>query len=709
MILSLLVSPALACGPIFPFTILTQGEEGLMSAPLTDFSVEVRRIVADDRSLPRFVSVTTQRASAADLKAAGVAPPLIAAVVEMRSKQSAYRPQPVSLGDIPDGLPTEFDLYLRGAVHWSNGDARRAKKAWQSVLKLPPEQRTYRSTWAAYMLGRSEVQGDNAALKAWMSQVRALAAEGFVDSLGLAAETYGWEAYAQLQADDLGAAAKGYVQQLQTGAPGAARSLQIVARRALQQPNLYAVAQDPLLNPLVTADLVSRSGDEAETARWLEVVTEFGGGRISGADRLAWAAYQSGDMAAAKGWLEQAEDTPIATWIDARLKMRDGDYEAAAALLKTVGEGFGEESWENAAWWSRRVEYETLRPGHTALAERGALLVHEGRYEEALEALLAAQHWVDAAYVAERLMPLDALQAYVDRTTSASDKPEGNARETEPKAALRDLLGRRLVRAGQLDEAAPYLFPDRQPQLEAYQTAIADSKRGAALDRAKALWSAARTLRKHGMALMGTELSPDYAYTDGYYSAPAVGWVRHEFVEGTFAPNDAERAQYAAQAPEPDQRFHYRYVAAELAWQAAALLPDDDEGTLKILCQAGIWLKNKDPQAADRYYKAMVNRGWNTTLGNSANALRWFPEPSQCAMEDLILDNPDAMKGCAAVTAPATGWLAFGGVLLGWTRRRGRLCRPKVDIIRPWNGLFGEDRARAGIIGAAGQTKTGDP
>ena len=47
--------------------------------------------------------------------------------------------------------------------------------------------------------------------------------------------------------------------------------------------------------------------------------------------------------------------------------------------------------------------------------------------------------------------------------------------------------------------------------------------------------------------------------------------------------------------------------------------------TARVLCEAGTWLKNRDPQAADRFYKALVRRCGRTDIGREADQLRWFP------------------------------------------------------------------------------------
>jgi hypothetical protein len=87
-----------------------------------------------------------------------------------------------------------------------------------------------------------------------------------------------------------------------------------------------------------------------------------------------------------------------------------------------------------------------------------------------------------------------------------------------------------------------------------------------------------------------------------------------------------ERRRATLHKIEPEKRFHYRYKAADLAWEAALLMPDGTPETADVLCIAGSWIKDKDPKAADRFYKALVNRCRGTSLGEEADRLRWFPK-----------------------------------------------------------------------------------
>lgn len=88
-------------------------------------------------------------------------------------------------------------------------------------------------------------------------------------------------------------------------------------------------------------------------------------------------------------------------------------------------------------------------------------------------------------------------------------------------------------------------------------------------------------------------------------------------------PDELARAR--RHAATPTNRWHCRYIAAEVAWQAAALMPDQSDATADALCEAGSWLKARDPKSADRFYKALARRCSQTPLGHRAAILHWFP------------------------------------------------------------------------------------
>jgi hypothetical protein len=151
------------------------------------------------------------------------------------------------------------------------------------------------------------------------------------------------------------------------------------------------------------------------------------------------------------------------------------------------------------------------------------------------------------------------------------------------------------------------------------------------------------------MALIGTAVDPDWHMLgNGSYEMPPIHasrgigrtndlpeWVTARGFDVT-APHNGERARVSQSSPAPETRFHYRYLAAELAWQAAQLLPDDSDATANVLCEAGSWLKLRDPKAADRFYKALVRRCRHTELGDEADRRRWFPPVAEAEMPSTI-------------------------------------------------------------------------
>jgi hypothetical protein len=274
-----------------------------------------------------------------------------------------------------------------------------------------------------------------------------------------------------------------------------------------------------------------------------------------------------------------------------------------------------------------------------------------GEYTMALDALLKARFWSDAAYVAERVLNLDELKNYVDAnwpaladgetdpwSQSAKKEPDANSEDwgdmrdtlTSPRENIRALLGRRLVRSSRGNEAVPYFNAKRQEQLKALLSRLnigwdedKDNE-----ERGIAFLEAAKLARAHGLRLMATEMEPDWAIWDGQYDwgGPSIA-NRTSTNRSTVHPLiSKEEIQRATQNhPTPDERFHYRYTASDLAWAAALLLPDGSEDTARALCLGGTWIKVRDPKEADRFYKALVRRCHNTKMGQLADDIRWFP------------------------------------------------------------------------------------
>jgi len=670
---------ACACGPEFPNRYLDAGAERLLAVPEGCFAAEIARLQADGVIACKAVKVPgiDPRARVDEIDAAELKQALVASGVsdsratgvfwryeDERRKLAALLAEREKTKEVsvllpgiavPQGLPPEFEHYFAGAMAYHAGRIEEARAEWERVLALPSTERKWRSTWAAYMLGRSWVPKDHddrdAARQASEAarrfvQVRELAGAGFADALGLAAESYGWEAKAALMARDYAAAINLYIAQRATGNDTAIDSLRLAAAEALiAEPEVHtSLAADNLSRRVITAYVLSqfRPGDyETDNRRfsewaktWALALQSAGIKNTPDADRLAWAAYEGGLFALAQTWLQVAPDSGPARWVRAKLALRAGRLaEGEQHLAEAAAAGDLTEVQRAQVW-----------------AELGRVRLTQGNYAGALDAWLAGGQWEDAAYIGERVMSLEELRGYVDAKCPDSTRPVGEGGKTmadddnqrpwanpaETRAALRHLLARRLARAGTTEAAIAY-FPEKlRTRTQAYGVDVRsgfDTTRPAA-ERATAFWRAAETVHEFGLDLLGTELEPDWAIWNGDFEGKSAGEARSQEVRlsaGIFAtgPDEVDRV---TEHRVPERRYHYRYRAAELAWWAASLLPNDSDETARILDTAGRWLKGRDPNEARRFYQALVIRCGNTKLGRAAAQQRWFPKTTRPEM-----------------------------------------------------------------------------
>lgn len=681
--------PLLACGPNFPNRVLIGGGNAILDAPVANFQFEIQRLQrksgaglmalppkeADSEFYDRGQSQTEQ-AAIADFEAALRAAKISGARREDLTRdygrvRAAFRrfnhdlsearlgrgdarkvePPRFDPPSLPDGLPKEFDLYLRGAIHYYSGELARAVSVWESLLALPMDERTYRSTWAAFMLGKAldDEAPDQAA--GWFQKVRAFASEGYHDSLGLAASSFGWEALLRLRQKNFGEAVELYFQQSETGDPGALLSLRVACNQAFEAggDTLEHAARKPLARKVLTAFVVSRGDlyhpvpDSGLVMQWLQAIERAEVFDAGECDRLAWAAYQGGDAELAARWLRLADPkSDMSRWLAVKLLLREGKIAEAAHALSDLSRRFApfylrdgnaeapavpvalreeESSWFHADAASSQL-----------YGELGVLRMSLREYTESLGALLAGGQWADAAYVAEAVLSPDELKQYVDRDWPLRDKDEEPEAMRAVGGKLRYLLARRLVRVGRWKESRPYFPEELRGVLDEYISAIRGGHDDALspVERAKRFWKAARLARHSGMELLGTEEAPDWKMHEGNFETmPAAACRAAELAGSALYKGSADELKRAADSrAATEKRFHYRYIAAEHAWSAANLLPDNSEQTAQILCAAGGWLAARDPEAADRFYKALVHRCGKTQLGKDAASLHWFPDVS---------------------------------------------------------------------------------
>ena len=145
------------------------------------------------------------------------------------------------------------------------------------------------------------------------------------------------------------------------------------------------------------------------------------------------------------------------------------------------------------------------------------------------------------------------------------------------------------------------------------------------VERARALFEAARISRRCGLKLLEARADPDDVSSGGEFEA-GVTLASHlmRAIAGCFAEAN-EDPDGTPRGASLTERGLYCDTAPDIAWEAAKWMPGNSDETARMLCIAGSWIKYEDPQAADVFYKALVRRCRKTAIGAEADRIRWFP------------------------------------------------------------------------------------
>ncbi len=652
--LTLLTNNSQSCSGGFGEPTVINSKETLLGMPSARFAQEIARIkkpatpfryiASEDPLREGKLAKADTEDLASYLRAAGQPEQLITKLQEWpaafrlnildrlsKHLQQPNTPKPQGpIDGIDPSIPSEFSDYLNGWAAYQFGDQmEEARNYWKKVLDLPADQRQWRGVWAAYMTGRS-YQSDPVKAIPWFIKTRELAAAGAHDTLGLAAASYGWQARAELDLKHFDAAIELYLTQHATGDPTAVPSLQLtcVAAVAAGDEALNTMARNENSRAVMTSFIVAMGGPWQEApkpdrvATWLKAIEAANIANLDNADRLAWSAYEYGHYDLAARWVARADqNSGLTLWVASKLALRDGKIDEAMKLLAKAAELFptvlGSTESDEDGYVRNINSVERVR------GELGALLLARSKYVESLDLLTRNGYWIDAAYIAERVLTVDELKAYVDQTVP---QPTTRPSPEDQSNSVRTLLARRLLRLGRWKDARPYFDDTEQKLLDQYIGAIRNGHDRAlsATDRGNCFWQAALIARKNGMELLGTALEPDVGIFGGNTDRDYTTENRKKVSYAPLIPSPDERRRLERPPEQLSKRFHYRYVAADHAWAAAALLPDDSADLANVLNTAGGWLKAKDPQSADRFYKALVRRCPNTEIGKKAIAAHWF-------------------------------------------------------------------------------------
>jgi len=631
------------------------------------------------------------------------------------------------------GLPPAVLHYTAGAVAWHKGDSAFAKSEFQAVLALPPKDRAIRGVWAAYMLGKvdAELHAGDAAV-ADFRKARDLALKGAGDPLGLAVASFGEEARLHLHAAEALLEAGGntvaapqngqttpdseavkfagsilpsrsagafrqaiakaialYANQAAHGSQSGVQSLRIVAEFLLDRSDrIEAVAGDPAAARLMVAYALRLSANNTIDithyyANAVAIGTQLPSDRQkdvfrnlvdalqkqphpAGADRIAALCYDIADWTCA-GDFAAKTSSPLGDWVKAKLATQKGDLAGAAKFYASAVRGFPTDG---------SLEQDSKKQ---LIGESGVVALARGDYVDALAKLwpVSNTYWSDVAYLAERVLTVDELKAFVDanvppgKAPVVDGKPAPYGTPFDARVTLRDLLARRLMREQRYDDAFGYFSdPKVRDAAKAYAGALKEAA-GAwgKVDRAEALFKAATIARQSGLEIIGTEGPPDSYYTAGDFE----DGLGRTTLKGPYITN-RENERFGASNVVPDQRYHYRYVAIGEINAAADLVPAKSQAFAAMLCHATAW-SSRDEARAKALWQRYVKHGARVPFAKTFGVKCPAPDFSGAIAMERKLMVRDARRYVSHhrwtfAGGGAAGLLAIAGLIVFLVRRR---------------------------------------
>ncbi|AHG20477.1 hypothetical protein Z042_13190 [Chania multitudinisentens RB-25] len=651
---AVLVMPvsSLACGPDFPNRLLLDRHNTLLYMPEGNFAFETHRLLAVDPQLPLWKAPPPETAPKPMPQS-----PQERMIGQMRASKTIEEANAVDT----QGLPEAARLYTLGAVAFAAEDPR-ATEYFQQVLDLPAAEQGDWRLRALYSLGRIEMDDRGTPENTYGSTAPAVqhpekaqldkaittfqqvidqVKSGAADPDQLALSSLGQQARIHLWQGEIAQAARLYAQQAAQGDSDGSLSLQYVSSYLINPEHLNALKQaihDPLVQQLVTIELFARSsnlqmsdgtGESAKQSieRILTLLNESVESGFAGSDRLAALAYRSGQYPMAASLLKNAGDSGLAWWLRAKMALRDGNVEVATAAYAKAAAAFPtDEDWGQ----QRDDDYvpEVIMPDCRIAGEQAILALNRGDYLQAMELMYRGKdnYWADIADIAERVLTIDELKSFVDKHAPAVPlqpaKPGEYNYQQRQRSQLRELLARRMMRAGRYQEAVNYFdLPDSRQAAQEFiaQLKAAQDKAGSKEVRAKAYYQAAVLLREQGLEFTGYEMTPDYAIYGAGYSYLGDAFDTRDLQHKSWI-SAAEAARAAKSLPAVDDRFlHYRWQAVALAKKAADLLPAKSQAYAAVLCNAASWVIARDAKTGRALYQRYIKNGtqydWSSRFG----------------------------------------------------------------------------------------------
>ncbi len=609
-----------ACGPFFPEQLLVDRSSTLKYLPDGTFAFEASHLLPPpkdtfipDQAYYWNYDPIKSREKIEELWFGKNGVELIQKMRLERKSENAY--------NAGTGLPEEIRSYTAGVIAYYSNDFEEAIKRFDIVRKLPKEHRQKAGLWAQYMTGRCyDAIGDTVnAIKAFRS-VRAIALQGAIDSLKLAVASFGEEARIYLKSDNYPKAISLYAEQAAQGSESGVSSLIFVARKIISDDSLLTkTLPDTLCQKLLFAYLYCYNNVFNESEEWsdsvsskkflhiIDIVEHSNLKLVTGIDRLAAAAYRAGRYDLAERMCKKS-NTGLSWWVRAKLDLHKGNVTSAA---KNYHEAIIYFQTNNATIY-KGIGYGYESAINRVQAELSALNLSKNEFKTAMELLYKSspEHWIDAAYVAEKILTVDDLKRFVDENVKLSNndslKVDSYEFSENSSAVLRYLLARRLLREKHFKDALKYFDDTRIKEkakryIEYYQKAKASK----GVKSASYWYKTAVLARYDGMELLGYELDPDYRTFWGVYS---LGCTDYSIAHSDYITSEEYNRLRKYQVG-PNKRFHYRYLAVDYIHNAASQVPPRSQAYVAMLSKAYWWICNHDFDLSQDLYRQYVHNG----------------------------------------------------------------------------------------------------
>lgn len=661
----LILSLLFACGPFFPISYFPHqydwcdyDEEGRRQERHVGYEYSVHEHLGTELAIigahyypdwigksPKSNKISTDKADELDFFAAGEKAGVKKEAVEgewgrfVEFKENVCkRLEAGEKVEVPRNIPKftrEFYLYKLGHAEWLVFRRDEDPKAFQELLALPKEERMFRTVWVHFVRIANATKYKDKDVH--LAALRKALDEGFVDTAGLEAFTLRFlSATCGVRYEPLILSA--FQNEKFEEWPQ-------FAKRIFTNGRYGKVPEGEKLEKL------------CEDQVGVEVAVAYGlGGELPKnavkpkhpvleADRQAWIAFEKGDIELCKKLLKLAkEDSLIKLFLESRLARLEGDYKKAAMKLsrwlevyKAKGEavvGYGVGGC--VAYWDSGLKYENENWGYwgslyyfgkfgptnefsgpfgidykpheigessaptlprVIVGELGLVKVATRDLEEALYAFLQARNWIDIAFVAERCLTIDELIKVM----------KGTRIEERYRENLGNLLARRLMRVGRVEEAIEWAPKELKKLIVEYQELMNKTvdKKASNDTRAIAYFNLSRLVATRGMELMGTELRPDGSIFDGNYSYDGASLAEPKELAKILKTDEKVWQGWKAPNDRVEKRFHYRYKAMEFAREAVNLAKDNDVKAWSLMMGGVITLSVDDPKSANWFYKKL--------------------------------------------------------------------------------------------------------